>query len=70
MTYLKFREKIRRGLARHPGRTWKQLREELALPYDRPCPEWTKRLEREIGLERRKVRGPAYEWFLSGKAGT
>jgi hypothetical protein len=32
--------------------TWAQLRDRLKLPYDRPCPAWTARLEKEIGLMR------------------
>jgi hypothetical protein len=57
MRYAEFRDAIRAALRRNrTGLTWPQLRDRLGLPYDRPCPEWTKRLEREIGL--RRVKGP------------
>jgi len=55
---------LRRTLA---GLTWAQLRERLGLSYNRPCPEWTKRLEGEIGLERVKSEGRAYRWRLQSK---
>ena len=42
--------------------TWAQLRADLDLPYDRPCPSWTKRLEEEIGLTRTKGVGRALVW--------
>ncbi len=53
MTYDEFKGAIhqRLRLSRH-GATWVELRDSLALPYDRPCPEWTRRLEEDIGLVR------------------
>jgi len=44
------------------------LREALALPYDRPCPEWTRQLEEEIGLIRRKGSGRSLVWQLAAAA--
>ena len=53
MTYANFRDRIRARLNQAPdGLTWKALKADLDLPYERPCPEWIKRLEREIGLTR------------------
>ncbi len=67
MYYVEYRDKIRNHLRRHPqGRTWTQLQGELDLPYTRPCPEWTKRLEGEIGLKRVKVEGRALVWTVKG----
>jgi hypothetical protein len=66
MQYVEYRDQIQRKLRRKTaGLTWKQLRDELDLPYDRPCPNWTKRLEDEIGLTRTKGQGRALVWKAS-----
>lgn len=63
MTYVEYRDMIHRKLRRRRrGMTWVELRDELGLPYDRPCPNWTKRLEAEIGLTRTKGAGRALVW--------
>lgn len=68
MSYNEFKNTIQSELRRTPaGLTWTQLREKLGLPYERACPEWTKRLEDEIGLERVKGEGRAYRWRLKKK---
>ena len=65
MTYLAFKSAIAADLKKHrAGKTWKTLRADLHLPYDRPCPEWTRRLENEIGLVRRKAEGNALVWCV------
>lgn len=65
MRYVEFKTEIQRHLQRSvDGATWVELRDILALPYDRPCPEWTRRLEEEIGLVRRKGAGRALVWGL------
>lgn len=66
MRYPEFKSAIHQHLQRHrQGATWNELREKLSLPYDRPCPEWTRRLEKEIGLTRSKSSGRALLWQLS-----
>ncbi|MEM1058090.1 MAG: hypothetical protein AAGK14_02480 [Verrucomicrobiota bacterium] len=66
MTYLEFRHRIQRELSSHPaGRTWKELRDRLALPYKVPCPEWMKQLEADIGLDRSVKKGNAKIWRLA-----
>ena len=66
MRYAEFRDSIRAELQRHPtGLTWAELREQLSLPYTRPCPEWVIRLEAEIGLLRARARGAAHVWTLA-----
>ena len=66
MRYFEFRDAIEGELKRHRGgRTWKELRDRLALPYPRPCPTWVARLEREIGLERAVGAGRAFVWTLT-----
>jgi hypothetical protein len=66
MRYVEFRDQIRTALRRTPtGLTWDELRDGLALPYDRPCPQWTRQLEQEIGLTRARGVGRALVWKLS-----
>jgi|HubBroStandDraft_4_1064222.scaffolds.fasta_scaffold789750_2 hypothetical protein len=68
MRYVEFRDSIRGELARHPaGLTWAELQSRLDLPYDRPCPNWTKCLEREIGLKRLKGEERALIWKVPAK---
>jgi hypothetical protein len=63
MTYLEFKKVIHSTLRKNSrGMTWHQLKIALDLPYDRPCPEWTRQLEKEIGLVRRKGAGRALVW--------
>jgi hypothetical protein len=63
MTYSAFKSAIATELKRHrTGRTWKDLKSRLKLPYARPCPEWTRKLETEIGLVREKGEGRALVW--------
>ena len=71
MKYNEFREQIREELEENPGgKTWKQLREARSLPYRTPCPEWVKRLEKEIGLDRTEKRGKALLWRLNRMSGS
>ena len=63
MRYVDFRDRIKNDLRRNPqGFTWRQLKERLDLPYQSPCQEWVKRLEKEIGLKREKGSGRAFIW--------
>jgi len=66
MKYVDFKSAVRTRLSSHPsGMTWKQLRDDLSLPYDKPCPEWTRRLEQEIHLVRSRGAGNALVWALN-----
>ncbi len=65
MRYTDFRDTIARELRRTArGLTWSQLKTRLRLPFDRPCPEWTKQLETEIGLTRIKGDGRSLLWTV------
>jgi hypothetical protein len=65
MRYAQYRDAIRKVLARNAaGLTWSQLQSRLLLPYDRPCPTWTKQLEQEIGLLRVKGKGRSLVWRI------
>ena len=60
MRYVEFKNAIEQELRRNPdGLTWLELQQRLRLPYDRPCPTWTQKLEKEIRLSRRKLPGQA-----------
>ena len=66
MKYSEFKNTIQNELSNNPdGLTWKELRDQLDLPYERPCPNWTAQLEEEIGLVRSKGFQRAYIWKLS-----
>ena len=63
MRYVEFRDAVLEYLRRRSrGRTWAQIRDDLDLPYKRPCPTWTARLERESGLTRTRGAGRALVW--------
>jgi hypothetical protein len=63
MRYTDFRDSIERELRRNTnGLTWSELQQRLELPYARPCPEWTKQLQADIGLRRVKGSGKALVW--------
>jgi hypothetical protein len=67
MRYSDFKDAIHQELRRSPqGLTWVQLQERLNLPYDRPCPTWTNRLQQEIGLLRKKT-GRAFLWRVPAR---
>ena len=68
MTYVEFKQSIGSKLRKNsPGMTWNELKTALDLPYERPCPEWVRRLEKEIGLVRRKGAGRALVWQVKDK---
>jgi hypothetical protein len=65
MRYVDFKNAIHRALRRNAaGLTWAQLQQKLNLPYNRPCPAWTKQLEQEIGLSRVAGAGRALVWKI------
>ncbi len=65
MTYEDFKRTIRDYLKATPeGATWKELKEELGLPYKTPCQTWINQLEEEIGLLRKRKKGNALLWEL------
>ncbi len=69
MKYTEFRDAVRDFLFLNAdGATWKELKDALDLPWDRPCPEWVKRLETDIGLRRKEKRGRALLWKLRKEA--
>jgi hypothetical protein len=69
MRYIEFKETIGDALRQNPdGLTWTELRQRLALQYKRPCPTWTRNLEREIGLSREKGSGRELVWRVPASA--
>ena len=68
MTYVTFKHSIYSKLRKNSrDMTWTELKTALDLPYERPCPEWVNRLEKEIGLVRRKGAGRAFVWQVKDK---
>jgi hypothetical protein len=68
MRFVEFKERIKAKLIEHPeGLTWDQLKDQLELPYDRPCPTWVLQLEKEIGLTRSREVHHSFTWKLSQK---
>jgi hypothetical protein len=66
MRYIDFRNQIQTELRRNPaGLTWPELKARRDLPYERPCPEWVKRLEKDIGLKRLRSEKRAHVWTVS-----
>jgi len=66
MRYVEFRDAIQHALRRSPaGLTWAALKSQLDLPYSTPCPEWVKRLEKEIGLSRERGSERAFTWRVA-----
>jgi hypothetical protein len=71
MGYVEYRDAIQGKLNRHPtGLTWRELQTRLRLPYARPCPTWTKALERDIGLRRVSGSTRAQVWTLRANSPT
>jgi hypothetical protein len=63
MRYVEFRDAIHAELRRSAaGLTWTELQSRLGLPYDRPCPTWTKQLEADIRRQRTKGPGRSLVW--------
>jgi len=66
MKYTEFRDSIAKELQSNPtGKTWKELRGSLDLPYKQPCPEWVGQLEQDILLERTEKKGNSLIWRLA-----
>lgn len=66
-SYEEFKDKISDLLSKNSqGHTWNEIREELKLEIKVPNNKWVNRLEREIGLKRRKEGGTVY-WYLDKK---
>ncbi len=71
MRYFEYKAGIQHYLEKHSsGVFWQELRDALKLPYARPCPEWTRGLEAEIGLVRQKGAGRSLLWTLHLTGGT
>ena len=69
MKYIEYRAALERELRRATeGLTWVELRERLALPYERPCPAWTQQLEKDIGLSRVQGSGRSLLWRVASAA--
>ena len=69
MRYEEVKAVLKNHLSENPeGQTWSQIKEQLNLPYETLCPEWTKQLETDIQLLRKPGAGRAYVWTLQKDA--
>jgi hypothetical protein len=66
MLYEQFKDLVERFLRKFGASTWEELRTKLELPHERPSPQWIQRLEREIGLKRKRLKGNALVWSVRG----
>lgn len=68
MRYETYRDLIEKRLEQAPdGLTWSELKSDLDLPQNRPCPAWTERLEKEVGLDRTARRQRKQVWRILNK---
>jgi hypothetical protein len=66
MTYEDFRDTIKNALKAAGGPlTWTEVRTNAKLPQTFPNNQWVHRLEKDIGLERRKDKQGVIHWQLS-----
>jgi len=62
--YGKFRTQIERILKVEPeGLTWTEIKQRLNLPQKVPNNRWVRKMEKDIGLERKTIKGKTY-WKL------
>ena len=65
LTYEVFRDRIRSALRRADRElTWTEVRAEANLPQALPNNQWVHKLERDIGLERKKDGHGIIQWRL------
>jgi hypothetical protein len=62
--YGKFRKQIETILKVEPeGLTWTEIKQRLNLPQKVPNNRWVRKMEEDIGLERKTIKGKTY-WKL------
>ena len=69
-SYGDFRDAIWKTLAGTPPLTWTEIRTTARLPQLFPNNQWVRRLEADIGLERRKDAQGIIHWSLKTDAST
>jgi len=66
MTYESFRDAIKTALKAAKGPlTWTEVRTNAKLPQTFPNNQWVHRLEKDIGLDRRKDKHGVIHWQLT-----
>jgi hypothetical protein len=65
-TYEDFRDLVRQALLNDRQLTWTEIRTEAKLPQLFPNNQWVRRLEQDIGLERRRDAHGIIHWGLTG----
>lgn len=64
MTYEEFRDKIASVLDNYGTQTWTEVRTRAALPQLFPNNVWVRRMEKDIGLNRKKSPDGRINWSL------
>ena len=64
MSYEDFRDAIKKTLKASGPLTWTEIRTAAKLPQKFPNNEWTHRMEKDIGLERKKDKHGVIHWQL------
>jgi hypothetical protein len=65
MTYEDFRAKVEAALRASGPTTWTELRTAAKLPQAFPNNQWVRRLEKDIGLTRKRDNHGIITWSLS-----
>lgn len=66
MTYDEFRTSIEKALRKSAGPlTWTEIRTDAKLPQKFPNNEWVHRLEKDIGLARKRDSNGIIKWALT-----
>lgn len=64
MTYEDFKNAIKKTLKAKGSLTWTEIRTTAKLPQKFPNNEWVHRMEKDIGLERKKDKHGVIHWQL------
>src|SRR5437870_60280 len=64
MTYEAFRDEIERVLRVTPVLTWTEIRTQAKLPQAFPNNQWVHRLEKDIGLQRKRDSHGIIHWSI------
>jgi Zn-finger nucleic acid-binding protein len=67
MTYEEFRDKVATALADGHQRTWTEVRTAAGLPQLFPNNKWVRRMETDIGLDRRRSVDGIIHWKIASK---
>jgi hypothetical protein len=67
MSFENFRDSIHDALLGSGEMTWTEVRTRAGLPQLFPNNQWVRRLEKDIGLKRRRDKGSIIRWSIDSK---